>query len=109
MHVRNCVCIYACKHAQTHANTSACTYIIICTHVRTHARSYMCTQFVQNERSNDAYAYIHVYKINKSNAMPKPYLTVRTYIRKFCPEVIVDGGAENGTETNTERKITVTR
>ena len=71
----------------------------------------MCTQFVQNERSNDAYAYIHVhvYKINTSNAVSKPYLTVRTYIRKFCPEVIVDGGAENGTETNTERKITVTR
>ena len=26
-HVRNCVCIFACKQTQTHADTSACAYI----------------------------------------------------------------------------------
>ena len=39
MHVRNCVCIYACKQTQTHADKSACR-IYMYMRARTHARSY---------------------------------------------------------------------
>ena len=48
MHVRNCICIYACKQTQTHADKSACAYTCICAHVRTLDRIlYTHTQFAQ--------------------------------------------------------------
>ena len=47
-HVRNCVCIYACKQTQTHADTRACAYTCICVRVRTLDRIlYTRPQFVQ--------------------------------------------------------------
>ena len=77
MHVRNCICVFACKQTQIHADTSACAYI--CTRAYVRSIVYTCTQFVQ---TNGLTTRTHVYIINASNAMPKTYLY--TYIRAYA-------------------------
>ena len=62
-HVRNCVCIYACKQMQTRADTSTCAYI--CMRVHTLDRIYVHA-IRANERSNDAYMYIGAWKLQKT-------------------------------------------
>ena len=86
-HVRNCVCTFACKQTQTHADTSVCA--------RMYARSivYTRTQFAQ---TNGLTTCTRVYIINASNAMPKPYLY--TYVRAYACTHVVD--REQYSQTN---------
>ena len=60
-----------------------------------YAREYACSNAYAHTiraKTNDLTMRTYIYKINASNAMPEPYLTV--YIRKLWPEVTqvtVDG------------------
>ena len=100
-HVRNCVCVFACKQTQTHADTSACAYI--CARVRTLDLIY-AHAIRANERSNDAYACIYI--VILTQVMPCPNLTyIYTYVRAHGRSQTVFANERKRTHANTrERK-----